>query len=209
MKKIGVLYGEAEVFATALTDRIAAKQIAEVQVEAVRISKVTDADPAAFAVILDGLSARVPFYRLFLQRAALAGTAVIGNPFLGHGDSGYFPGLLAARLGIAVPRTALLPSWKWPPDTTAQTFRSLAYPLDWQELFTYVGFPALLKPAGDAGGHHLPGAVTRGVLCPAGRNRLPGDAFAGRNHRAVRLSGVRDLPATAHDGNGSGRGFFA
>jgi hypothetical protein len=135
-----------------LIDRIQQQDISGVSAEAVQLDKVTGTDPARFALLIDGCAAQAPFFRLFLQQAALAGTAVINNPFLPHNQGTYFPGLLAARLGIPVPRTALLPSRELPPGTTPETFRSLAYPLDWEGIFGYVGFPARLKPAGEEAG---------------------------------------------------------
>lgn len=152
MKKIGLLYGEAEEFPRALIDRIQQQDISGVSAEAVQLDKVTAADPALFAVLIDGCAVQAPFYRHFLQQAALAGTAVINNPFLPHNQGTHFPGLLASRLGIPVPRTVLLPSRELPPGATPGTFRNLAYPLDWEGIFGYVGFPAWLKPAeGEAG----------------------------------------------------------
>jgi len=54
-------------------------------------------------------------------------------------------------LGVAVPATVLLPHKTHPPGTTAQSMRNLEYPLDWEGIFRYVGFPAFLKPH-DGGG---------------------------------------------------------
>ena len=50
------------------------------------------------------------------------------------------------KVGVPVPKTVILPSYELPPDTTDQTFSNLAYPLDWEGIFNYVGFPAYMKP---------------------------------------------------------------
>ena len=50
-----------------------------------------------------------------------------------------------------MPRTALIPHKCFPPDITSQSLRNLEYPLNWQEIFDYVQFPAFLKPH-DGGG---------------------------------------------------------
>ncbi len=55
------------------------------------------------------------------------------------------------KLGVAVPPTVLLPHKTHPTGTTVASMRNLEYPLDWDEIFDYVGFPAFLKPH-DGGG---------------------------------------------------------
>ncbi|MGH9173032.1 MAG: ATP-grasp domain-containing protein, partial [Vicinamibacterales bacterium] len=58
---------------------------------------------------------------------------------------------LGTKLGVAVPRTVILPHKEHPPGTTDRSMRNLQYPLDWPSVFEYVGFPAFLKPF-DGGG---------------------------------------------------------
>jgi hypothetical protein len=93
----------------------------------------------------------MPFYRAFLKDAVLTGTQVINNPFWWSADDKFFNYSLAAKLGVAVPRTVLLPHKNFPPEINAQSVRNLAYPLDWDHIFDYVKFPAFLKPH-DGGG---------------------------------------------------------
>jgi hypothetical protein len=50
-----------------------------------------------------------------------------------------------------VPKTVLLPSNQHPPDTSAESFRNLAYPLNWEAIFEYIGFPAYFKPHSGGG----------------------------------------------------------
>ncbi len=45
----------------------------------------------------------------------------------------------------------LLPHKEHPTGTTERSMRNLHYPLDWESIFEYVGFPAFLKPF-DGGG---------------------------------------------------------
>ncbi len=45
----------------------------------------------------------------------------------------------------------LLPHKQHPPGTTDRSMRNLTYPLDWERVFSYIGFPAFLKPH-DGGG---------------------------------------------------------
>ncbi|MBV9128340.1 MAG: hypothetical protein JO117_09670, partial [Verrucomicrobia bacterium] len=93
----------------------------------------------------------VPFYRGWLKNAALTGTAVINNPFWWSADEKFFNNALATKIGVAVPKTVLLPSHDHPPDTNANSFRNLAYPLDWEAIFSYIGFPAYFKPFAGGG----------------------------------------------------------
>ena len=55
------------------------------------------------------------------------------------------------QIGIPVPKTAILPSFELPTDTTHDSFTNLAYPLNWEEIFSYVGFPAYMKPFAGGG----------------------------------------------------------
>jgi hypothetical protein len=62
-----------------------------------------------------------------------------------------------ARLGVAVPRTVLLPQKGYPPDVDIlpESLRNLSFPLDWQGLLDYVGRPAILKPYAGGGWKHV------------------------------------------------------
>ncbi|MDQ6699052.1 MAG: hypothetical protein M3Z36_02565, partial [Acidobacteriota bacterium] len=51
----------------------------------------------------------------------------------------------------AVPRTVVLPHKRNPPGTTDLSMRNLIYPLNWEETFEYIGFPAFLKPFSGGG----------------------------------------------------------
>ncbi len=102
-------------------------------------------------MIVDRISHDIPFYRAFLKHAALQGTYVINNSFWWSADDKFFNYALAGKLGVAVPRTAILPHKKHPVGTTDRSMRNLEYPLKWEELFEHVGFPAFLKPV-DGGG---------------------------------------------------------
>jgi len=151
MKKIGVLFGQENTFPGALVERINSYDIDGIRAEFLHVGGVTMADPSGYAVIVDRISHDVPFYRSFLKNAALTGTKIINNPFWWSADDKFFNYSLAAKLGVAVPRTVLLPHKQFPPQTNAQSFRNLEYPLDWDAIFDYVKFPAFLKPH-DGGG---------------------------------------------------------
>ncbi len=151
MKKIGILFGMENTFPQAFVDRVNSMQVAGISAELVKVTSVFEAAPCGYSVIVDRISHDVPFYRAYLKNAVLTGTHVINNPFWWSADDKFFNYALAAKLGVAVPRTAILPSKQMPPDTNDVSFRNLQYPYDWENVFNYVGFPAFLKPH-DGGG---------------------------------------------------------
>ncbi|WP_374951838.1 RimK family alpha-L-glutamate ligase [Mucilaginibacter sp.] len=151
MKKIGILFGQENSFPQAFVDRINEKGEKNISAEFVRIDKMMQGEPLGYSVIVDRISQDVPFYRASLKNAAITGTAVINNPFWWSADEKFFNNALAVKLGVPVPKTVLLPSKDHPDSTTDRSFRNLAFPLDWDAIFDYVGFPAYMKPF-DGGG---------------------------------------------------------
>ena len=151
MKVIGVLFGQENTFPGALVEEINRREIDGVRAEFVQTGGLKMAEPCPYAVIVDRISHEVPFYRAYLKNAVLTGTQVINNPFWWSADDKFFNYALASKLGVAVPRTAILPHKLYPPNITSQSLRNLEYPLDWEAIFEYVGFPAFLKPH-DGGG---------------------------------------------------------
>jgi predicted flap endonuclease-1-like 5' DNA nuclease len=151
MKKIGILFGQENTFPWAFIERVNEKKIKGVMAEAVSIDKVMQGEATEYAVIIDRISQDVPFYRAYLKNAAISGAAVINNPFWWSADEKFFNNALAVKIGVPVPNTVILPSKEMPNDTNANSFRNLKYPLDWEGIFKYVGFPAYMKPY-DGGG---------------------------------------------------------
>lgn len=151
MLKIAVVYGMENTFPGALVDRINALGAPGVVAEHLRIGALRMNSPCEYRVIVDRISHDIPFYRAYLKHAVLAGSIVINNPFWWSADDKFFNYALASRLGVAVPRTAILPHKQHPPGTTERSLRNLVYPLNWDEVFAYVGFPAFLKPFSGGG----------------------------------------------------------
>jgi hypothetical protein len=158
MKKIGVLFGMENTFPGALVERINSMNLDGITAEFVQVGGVRLDKPPAYSVIVDRISHDIPFYRAYLKHAVLNGTAVINNPFWWSADDKFFNYSLAAKLDVAVPPTVVLPHKNYPPGTTERSMRNLEYPLNWDEIFEYVGFPSFLKPV-DGGGwrdvHHV------------------------------------------------------
>ena len=151
MKKIGILFGRERSFPHALIERINSLKVPGIVAEPVTINKVAQGEPSGYAVVLDRISQDVPFYRAWLKNAALCGTAVVNNPFWWSADEKFFNNCLATKLGVAVPNTVILPSKDQPADCTAESFSNLAFPLDWDGIFSYIGWPAYFKPHSGGG----------------------------------------------------------
>ena len=151
MRKVGLLFGMESTFPPAVVERINQIGAPDVTAEFIQIGGVAMAEPSGYAVIIDRISHDIPFYRAYLKNASLGGTYVINNPFWWSADDKFFNYSLASKLGVAIPRTVILPHKEHPPGTTDRSMRNLQYPLDWDGIFEYVGFPAFLKPF-DGGG---------------------------------------------------------
>src|SRR6202171_3142026 len=151
VKKIGIMFGMENTFPPALVEKINNMTVEDVKAEFVKLGGVKMADPSGYRVIIDRISQDIPFYRAYLKNAALTGTIVINNPFWWSADDKFFNYALASKLGVAIPPTVILPHHRHPEGTTDQSMRNLEYPLNWDAVFRYVGFPAFLKPH-DGGG---------------------------------------------------------
>ncbi len=151
MKKIGIIYGQERTFPQAFVEYINNLNLPDITAEYVNVNKVEQGVPSPYAVIVDRISHDVPFYRAYLKNAALNGTAVINNPFWWSADEKFFNNCLATKIDVPVPKTVILPSHDMPEETTEESFSNLSYPLDWNGIFEYVGFPAYMKPFAGGG----------------------------------------------------------
>ncbi len=146
MKNIGVLFGNEKSFPQTLIDRVNTIVPKKVRAESIVVGAVRIDQLPRYQVILDRVSNAVPYYRSILKLAALNGSHVINNPFWKCADDNFFNAVLAERLNIKVPKTAIIPSKEMPEGTGPVTMRNLQYPLDWDYVFDYIGFPCILKP---------------------------------------------------------------
>ncbi len=151
MKKIGMLHGKERSFPEAFVQRVNSKNVDGIVAEAVTIDKVMQGEATEYAVIFDRISQDVPFYRSYLKNAALCGTTVINNPFWWSADEKFFNNCLATKIGVPVPKTVIIPSRDLPTDTSDESFSNLSFPLDWESIFSYIGWPAYMKPHAGGG----------------------------------------------------------
>ena len=151
MKRVGILVGREQTFPEALIRSINERGQGNVTAEMVEIGGVRLNEPRRYDLIIDRISHEVPFYRAFMKRAALEGTYVINNPFWWSADDKFFNYALATKLGVAIPKTVLLPQKDYIEGIVTESLRNLEFPLDWQGIVDYVGLPAIMKPF-DGGG---------------------------------------------------------
>ncbi|HMG73571.1 MAG TPA: hypothetical protein VK582_08720 [Pyrinomonadaceae bacterium] len=151
MKRVGILVGREKTFPDALIRNINERGNGSVVAEYITLGGVRHDAPPLYDLVIDRISHEVPFYRATLKRMALEGTIVINNPFWWSADDKFFNYSLASKLGVAVPRTVLLPQKDYIAGITGESLRNLEFPLDWQGISDYVGLPAFLKPF-DGGG---------------------------------------------------------
>ena len=146
-KIVGLFVGREDTFPKPFLERVERKggpQGVHAEMGLIGGAKLDEAP--RYSVVVDRISHEVPYYRAHLKGLALQGTVVINDPFWWEADEKYFECVLARRLGVAVPRTVVLPNKSYIPDINAASLRNLGYPLDWDGIIEYVGLPAIMKP---------------------------------------------------------------
>jgi glutathione synthase/RimK-type ligase-like ATP-grasp enzyme len=141
---VGLLVGRERTFPEALIAEIARRDQGVV-CELAQLSAPSAQEPPPYDVLVDRISHDVVAYQPWLKLAAMWGTRVVNNPFFRIADDKFFNAGLAARLGLAVPKTVLLPQKEYGPDITGDSLRNLRW-VDWEGLARTLGFPMYLKP---------------------------------------------------------------
>ncbi|HSE98068.1 MAG TPA: hypothetical protein VLD57_07325 [Blastocatellia bacterium] len=145
MLKVGLLVGRERSFPDALIQEVNSRD-SGVEAEYIKIGEIPSGATCPYKVIVDRISHEVVFYQPYLKAATLAGVFVINNPFWRIADDKFFGTALLERLGVAVPRTLILPSKDYPDSIISESLSNLKAPLDWDEIAAYSGMPAILKP---------------------------------------------------------------
>ena len=149
--KVGLLAGREWSFPPAFIQEVDRRN-AGVTAEYIKIGGTRMNEPCPYAVLVDRISHEVPYYRSFLKNAILQGVTVINNPFMWTADDKFFEASLAVRLGVAHPKTVVLPNKDYIPGIHhTESLKNLVYPLDWPTLIAYVGLPCVLKDAHGGG----------------------------------------------------------
>ena len=156
--KIGLLCGREYSFPPAFIDRVnTIGRSHGITAELATLTGTKMGEPSEYKVIVDRISHEVEYFRAYLKHAVLEGTYVINNPFWWTADDKFFNYAVAQRLGVAVPKTVVLPQKAYPADIdlTPESLKNLGYPIDWDGLLDYVGRPAILKPYSGGGWKHV------------------------------------------------------
>src|ERR1041385_2038061 len=149
--KVGLIVGREWSFPPAFIEEVNRRDEGVVA-EFVKLGAPRMDDPAGYRVIIDRISHEVPFYRTYLKHAALQGAVVINNPFMWSADDKFFGATLATSLGLASPKTVVLPNKDYIPGIVhTESLRNLEFPLDWNAVLDYVGLPCVLKDAHGGG----------------------------------------------------------
>lgn len=149
--KVGLLVGREWSFPPAFIEEVNRREEGVIA-EMVKLGGTMMDEPVPYAVIIDRISHEVPYYRSFLKHAVLQGVTVVNNPFMWTADDKFFGASLATKLGIASPKTVVLPNKDYVPGIVhTESLRNLKYPLDWDGIIAYVGLPCVLKDAHGGG----------------------------------------------------------
>jgi hypothetical protein len=149
--KIGLLVGREWSWPPAFIDEVSRRE-ADVIAEYVKLGGTQMNEPNPYRVIVDRISHEVPYYRSYLKNAALQGVKVINDPFMWSADDKFFGASLADRLGVASPKTIVLPNKEYVPGIIpTESLRNLMYPFDWGFITSYIGLPCVLKDAHGGG----------------------------------------------------------
>ena len=143
--RIGVLRGRENSFPDAFIAKVNSMGKG-VHAEYVQLGGTKLNEPVPYRVILDRMSHEVPYYSVYLKMAALQGVYCINNTFWRSCDDKFFGYAAAEKLGIAEPKTVVLPNRDYVDDVTAESLRNL-WPTDFSMYLDYVGLPCIMKPA--------------------------------------------------------------
>ena len=151
MLKVGLIVGREWSFPPAFIEEVNRRDEGVVA-EYARLVGTRMGEACEYAVLIDRISHEVPYYRTFLKHAVLQGATVVNNPFMWTADDKFFGASLAHRLGIAHPKTVVLPNKEYVPGIVHdESLRNLVYPLEWQGIVEHVGLPCILKDAHGGG----------------------------------------------------------
>jgi hypothetical protein len=149
--KAGLLVGREWSFPPAFIEEVNGRNQG-VTAEYVKLCGTRMDEPNEYVVIVDRISHEVPYYRSYLKNAVLQGVRVVNNPFMWTADDKFFEASLATKLGVASPKTIVLPNKDYVPGIVHdESLRNLIYPLDWQAILGYIGLPCVLKDAHGGG----------------------------------------------------------
>ncbi|MFN8647563.1 MAG: hypothetical protein U0104_12415 [Gemmatimonadales bacterium] len=149
-KRVGLLVGREWSFPPKFLEEVNRRN-AGVTAEMVSIGAVAMDQPCPYDVIVDRISHEVPFYRTYLKQCVLEGVAVVNNPFMWTADDKLFGAALISKLGVASPKTFVLPNKEYVPGIVPQESLKNMQLVDWEGLVREIGLPCILKDAHGGG----------------------------------------------------------
>src|SRR5688500_10156448 len=151
MLKIGLIVGREWSWPPAFIEEVNKREDA-VTAEYAQMGGTRMNEPCPYAVLVDRISHEVPYYRSYLKNAMLQGSYAINNPFMWTADDKFFGASLITKLGVASPKTVVLPNKQYVPGIKHdESLRNLEFPLDWKGIVEHVGLPCILKDAHGSG----------------------------------------------------------
>jgi glutathione synthase/RimK-type ligase-like ATP-grasp enzyme len=143
--RVGLLVGRERTFPEALIAEVSRRGASVTCEYAIFDAPRADVAPP-YDVLVDRISHEIVCYQPWLKLAALYGTRIVNNPFWRIADDKFFNAGLASRLGIAVPKTVLLPQKSYGDDVTSGSLEKNMRYVDWNALIERLGLPIYVKP---------------------------------------------------------------
>lgn len=202
-KRVGLLVGRERSFPEALIAEIE-RRSAGVVCEYARFEAPRADVAPPYDVLVDRISHEVTCYQPYLKLAALYGARVVNNPFWRIADDKFFNAGLAARLGVAVPKTVLLPQKAYGDDVTGGTLEKNMRYVDWDRLIEQLGFPMYLKPHWGGGFRDVTRVANMGELMRAydasgQKTLIAQEAIAWQRYVRCLVVGQRDVRVALWD----------
>lgn len=149
-RKIALLVGREWSFPPAFIEEVNQRGV-DVTAEYALLNGTRMDEPVPYSVIIDRISHEVPYYRSYLKHAVRQGVRVVNNPFMWSADDKFFEAGLATQLGVASPKTIVLPNKEYVPGIVhPDSLRNLDL-IDWDDILHYIGLPCVLKDAHGGG----------------------------------------------------------
>lgn len=153
-KKVGILVGWEDTFPQAFIKAVNTKGQGKVVAEFAKVHAPKMGEHPGYDILVDRISHEIELYKPYLKNAVIQGSYVINDPFWWIADDKFFDNSLVERMGVAVPKTVVLPPVQAKSTTRPESHRNMAL-TDWKEIFDYIKFPAFLKPYDGGGWKHV------------------------------------------------------
>ncbi|MGI6370785.1 MAG: hypothetical protein GX372_01375 [Ignavibacteria bacterium] len=142
MKKIGFLFGDEIEFSKAVMEVINSDNNLDVKAEEIKLGILGLEDKSQYSVIFDRFSIRFPFYKSVMRFFEQQGTKIVNSTKEYMEYDNFLGAFELKKIKINVPKMAIIPSKALPEGVDGSMLGNLIYPLNWEEMFDKIGFPA-------------------------------------------------------------------